>query len=212
MITKYGYQVKDIVAFGCSSKYQAQRLGTWILKSEELDQDVISFKTGLDGLAVLPSQVFAVADEMRQGAQRAGRIASGATTTVIVLDKDLSSVISADPTSFTLNCTLPDGSIEKSTISSVSGSSVTISTAFSTAPQSQAVYTITSSSLQHQKFRCIDVKDNNDGTYTINGVEFNDSIYEAADSNSLLDYTDITTFDERPTEPDNLHHAIIVTN
>ncbi len=212
LITKYGYQVKDIVAFGCSSKYQAQRLGTWILKSEELDQDVISFKTGLDGLAVLPSQVFAVADEMRQGAQRAGRIASGATTTVIVLDKDLSSVISADPSSFTLNCTLPDGSIGKSTISSVSGSSVTISTAFSTAPQSQAVYTITSSSLQHQKFRCIDVKDNNDGTYTINGVEFNDSIYEAADSNSLLDYTDITTFDDRPTEPENLQHAIIVTN
>ena len=206
------YNIKKIVAFGCSSKYQAQRLGTWILKSEELDQDVISFKTGLDGLAVLPSQVFAVADEMRQGAQRAGRIASGATTTVIVLDKDLSSVISADPSSFTLNCTLPDGSIGKSTISSVSGSSVTISTAFSTAPQSQAVYTITSSSLQHQKFRCIDVKDNNDGTYTINGVEFNDSIYEAADSNSLLDYTDITTFDDRPTEPENLQHAIIVTN
>lgn len=211
LITKYGYQVKDIVAFGCSSKYQAQRLGTWMLKSEELDADVVIFSTGLDGLAVLPSQVFAVADEMRQGVQRAGRIASGATTTSIVLDKDLSSVLSSDPTSFTLNCTLPDGTVESKTISDVSGTTVTVS-AFSSAPQSQSVYTITSSSLQHQKFRCIDVIDNNDGTYTIEGVQFNDSIYAAADENSELAYTDITAFDESPTPPVNLQHTVIVTN
>ncbi len=211
LITKYGYQVKDIVAFGCSSKYQAQRLGTWILKSEELDGEVVVFKTGLDGLAVLPSQVFAVADEMRQGVQRAGRIATGATTTSITLDKDLSSVLSSDPESFTLNCTLPDGTVESKTISAVSGATVTTA-AFSTAPQSQSVYTITSSSLQHQKFRCIDVIDNNDGTYTIEGVQFNDSIYAAADTNSDLEYTDISAFDERPTPPTDLQHSVITIN
>ncbi len=212
LITKYGYQVKDIVAFGCSSKYQAQRLGTWMLKSEELDADIVVFQTGLDGLAVLPSQVFAVADEMRQGVQRAGRIASGATTTSIVLDKDLSSVLSSDPTSFTLNCTLPDGSVESKTISGVSTTTVTVSSAFSTAPQSQSVYTITSSSLQHQKFRCIDVIDNNDGTYTIEGVQFNDSIYAAADTNSDLVLTDISEFDAKPQPPTNLQHAVVVIN
>ena len=211
LITKYGYQVKDLVAFGCSSKYQAQRLGTWMLKSEELDRDVVIFKTGLDGLAVLPSQVFAVADEMRQGVQRAGRIASGATTTSIVLDKDLSSVLSSNPSSFTLNCTLPDGTVESKTISAVSGTTVTVS-AFSSAPQSQSVYTVTSTSLQHQKFRCIDVIDNNDGTYTIEGVQFNDSIYAAADTNSELAYTDITAFDEKPSVPTNLQHSVIVVN
>ena len=211
LIEKYGYNIKEIVAFGCSSKYQAQRLGTWMLKSEELDASVVVFSTGLDGLAVLPSQVFAVADEIRQGVQRAGRIASGATTTSIVLDKDLSSVLSSNPTSFTLNCTLPDGTVESKTISAVSGTTVTVS-AFSSAPQSQSVYTITSSSLQHQKFRCIDVIDNNDGTYTIEGVEFNDSIYAAADKNTDLDYTDITAFDEKPEPPSNLQHSVIVIN
>ena len=212
LITKYGYQVKDLVAFGCSSKYQAQRLGTWMLKSEELDADIVVFQTGLDGLAVLPSQVFAVADEMRQGVQRAGRIASGATTTSIVLDKDLSSVLSSDPTSFTLNCTLPDGSVESKTIKTVSTTTVTVKNAFSSAPQSQSVYTVTSSSLQHQKFRCIDVIDNNDGTYTIEGVQFNDSIYDAADKNTDLVLTDITAFDSTPHPPTNLQHAVIVIN
>ena len=212
LITKYGYQVKDIVAFGCTSKYQAQRLGTWMLKVEELNQATIVFKTGLDGLAVLPSQVFAVADEMRQGVQRAGRVSSSASTSSIVLDKDFSSVLSSDPTSFTLNCTLPDGTVESKTISSVSGTTVNTSTAFSSSPQAQSVYTITSSSLQHQKFRCIDLKDNGDSTYTISGIEFNDSIYAAADTNSELAYTDITAFDEKPTQPVNLQHTVIPTN
>ena len=183
-----------------------------MLKSEELDADIVVFQTGLDGLAVLPSQVFAVADEMRQGVKRAGRIASGATTTSIVLDKDLSSTISSDPTSFTLNCTLPDGTVESKTISAVSTTTVTVNGAFSSAPQSQSVYTITSSSLQHQKFRCIDVVDNNDGTYTIQGVQFNDSIYNAADTNSDLAFTDITEFDAKPAPPTNLQHAVIVIN
>ena len=212
LITKYGYQTKDLVAFGCSSRYQAQRLGTWMLKSEELDADVVVFQTGLDGLAVLPSQVFAIADEMRQGVQRAGRIATGATTTAIVLDKDLSSTLSSNPTSFTLNCTLSDGTVESRTISAVSTTTVTVSSAFSSAPQSQSIYTITSSTTQHQKFRCIDVIDNNDGTYTIEGVQFNDSIYAAADNNTDLSFTDITAFDETPTPPVNLNHTVITTN
>ena len=215
LITKYGYQVKDLIAFGCSSKYQAQRLGTWMLKSEELDADVVIFSTGLDGLAVLPGQVFAVADEMRQGVQRAGRIAAGATTTVVVLDKDLSSVITGlnvGADLFTLNCILPDGTMESKTIISVSTTSVTVGSAFSSAPQSQSVYTVTSNSLQHQKFRCIDVKDNGDGTYSISAVQFNDSIYSAADTNTELDFTDVTAFDEIPTAPVNLQHTVIVTN
>ena len=212
LITKYGYQTKDLVAFGCSSRYQAQRLGTWMLKSEELDADVVVFQTGLDGLAVLPSQVFAIADEMRQGVQRAGRIATGATTTAIVLDKDLSSTLSSNPTSFTLNCTLSDGTVQSRTISGVSTTTVTVSSAFSSAPQSQSIYTITSNTTQHQKFRCIDVIDNNDSTYTIEGIQFNDSIYAAADNNTDLSFTDITAFDETPAPPVNLNHTVITTN
>ena len=211
LITKYGNQVKDIVAFGCSSKYQAQRLGTWMLKSEKLDQDVVVFQTGLDGLAVLPGQVFAVADEMRQGVQRAGRIATGATTTSITLDKDLSSVIGSDPDSFTLNCTLPDGTMESKTISAVSDATVTTA-AFSSAPQSQAIYSVTSTSLEHQKFKCISVVDNNDGSYTIEGVQFNDSIYAAADKNEEITVPDITAFDERPTPPTDLQHTVVSIN
>ena len=69
LISKYGYQVKEVLAFGCTSKNQARRLGRWMMKSEELDASTVTFSVGLDGVFVLPGQVFAVQDELRAGAR-----------------------------------------------------------------------------------------------------------------------------------------------
>ena len=214
LITKYGFQTKDLVAFGCSSKYQAERLGTWMLKSEELDADVVIFKTGLDGLAVLPSQVFAIADEMRAGTRLAGRVGSGSTTSHVVVDQDYTTVLtSIDSTTDFISLTLADGTVFKSAINAItSDGRINLVTSPSSAPLQNSVYVIERSTVQAQKFRCIDVIDNNDGTYTIEGVQFNDSIYKIADTNSKLEFTDITAFDETPTPPVNLQHTVIVTN
>ena len=216
LITKYGYQVKDIVAFGCSSKYQAQRLGTWMLKSEELDADVVVFQTGLDGLAVLPSQVFAVADEMRGGTRLSGRVGAGSTTSHVVVDQDYTTVLtSIDSSTDFISLTLADGTVAKCRINAITSDGriqLLGLTAPSSAPLQNSVYIIERSTIQAQKFRCIDVIDNNNGTYTIEGVQFNDSIYAAADESKELAYTDITAFDETPAPPVNLQHTVIVTN
>ncbi len=193
LIGKYGYQVKEIVGFGVTSKYQAQRLGRWIIASEELDGEVVSFTTGLQGAVVLPGQVFAVADEMRAGARLSGRVSS-ATKTSITTDQTITLTDSGRQ----LTCTLPDGSIETRVVLSVSGSTITTSP-FTTAPLEQSIWSLTASSVNHQKFRCLSVADGGDGQYAITGVEFNDSIYDTADSGGDLIYRDITLFNETPT-------------
>jgi len=196
LITKYGYQVKEIVAFGATSKYQAQRLGRWMLASEEIDGEVVNFTTGLQGAVVLPGQIFAVADQMRQGVRLAGRISS-ATTTAIVADQ----TIALPPgTGHQLTCTLSDGDVETRSISSVSGSTINVS-AFSSAPLAQSVWSISSSSVKEQKFRCLSVSDNGDGQYTITGVQHNDSIYAAADLGRDLQFDDVTLFNDPPAIP-----------
>ncbi|WP_227547112.1 TipJ family phage tail tip protein [Moraxella catarrhalis] len=48
-IAKYGINILDINAFGCTSQSQAQRVGQWALKTEQLETQSIAFKTGLDG-------------------------------------------------------------------------------------------------------------------------------------------------------------------
>lgn len=198
LISKYGYQVKEIVGFGVTSKYQAQRLGRWMMASEELDGEVISFSTGLQGAVVLPGQVFAVADEMRAGARLSGRVSS-ATTTAITTDQ----TITLSGSGLKLTCTLADGTVETRTVSSTSGAIINTS-AFSSAPLAQSVWSLTSDNVAEQKFRCISVTDGGEGQYAITGVEFNDSIYNTADTGGDLIFRDITLFNDIPIVPANL--------
>ena len=196
LITKYGYQEKEIIAFGATSKFQAQRLGRWMLASEELDGEIVSFVTGLQGAVVLPGQVFAVSDEMRQGVRLAGRVSS-ATTSAITVDQDIALPAGSG---HTLTCTLADGSIETKSISSVSGNVINTSS-FSSAPLAQSVWSIASTNVELQKFRCLTVTDAGDGQFGITGVEFNDSIYNTADEGDELEFRDVTLFNDQPAKP-----------
>ena len=200
LIDKYGYQIKNITAFGCSSKWAARRLGRWMMKVEELDQEVVSFSVGLEGVAVFPGQVFEIADTLRAGSRLSGRIATGATTTAITLDQTA-------PTSGNLSCVLPDGTVETQTISSGSGN-VATTAAFTQAPQAQAVWTSTTSTIFNQKFKCLAVDEQGDGTYTITASQFNDSIYEAVDdlsNETKIEEDPISFFNTHPEPPTNLN-------
>ena len=199
LITKYGYQEKEIVALGATSKFQAQRLGRWMLASEKLDGEIVSFVTGLQGAVVVPGQVFAVSDEMRIGVRLAGRVSS-ATTSAITVDQDITLPAGSG---HTLTCTLADGSIETKSISSVSGNVINTSS-FSSAPLAQSVWSIASTSVELQKFRCLAVTDAGDGQFGITGVEFNDSIYNTADEGDELEFQDVTLFNDQPAKPTGL--------
>lgn len=205
LISKYGYQVKEVLAFGCTSKTQAQRMGRWMMKSEELDASTVTFAVGLDGALVFPGQVFAIQDELRAATRLSGRISSSTTTTIIA---DQSITLPAG-TNKTLTCVLRDGTVESKEIdtNNTSGTTVTIRTdlhhtAFSSLPLNGAVYSISTDLVKEQKFRCLSVADNGDGTFVVVAVQFNDSIYAAADNpDATLQLDDITTVDERPPLP-----------
>jgi hypothetical protein len=196
LIEKYGYQVKEVLAFGCTSKHQAKRLGRWMLKTEELDASTVTFSVGLEGALVFPGQVFAIQDELRAAVRLSGRISSS-TTTTIVADQSITLPVGSP----TLTCVVNDGTIESRAISSVSGSTITVSSAFSSAPLVQAIYSISTPQVNQQKFRCLSVSDNNDGTFAVVAVEFNDSIYDAAETDEELDFEDITVIDAKPPKP-----------
>ena len=60
---KLGIVKKDVKAFACTSRGQAQRLGKAILFSEQNESEVISFTTSIDaGAIVRPGSVISVND------------------------------------------------------------------------------------------------------------------------------------------------------
>tara|TARA_R110000851_G_scaffold248438_2_gene400944 strand:- start:1250 stop:4684 length:3435 start_codon:yes stop_codon:yes gene_type:complete len=201
LITKYGYQVKEIVSFGATSKWQAQRLGRWMLASEEIDGEVVTFSTGLTGAVVMPGQVFAVSDEIRAGARIAGRVASTTTQTHIATDD---AILLPDGANSRITCVLPNGTIETRSISSVVDKTVTVLDSFSLTPLPQSLYSIATDSVNLQKFRCLSVVDSGEGKFAITGVEHNDSIYSVADTNQKLEFADVTVFDLAPNPPVDL--------
>ena len=171
-INKFGRNRKTIKAFACTSIGQANRLGRWFLYTNLLESEVVTFTTTLEaGVVVRPSTIIAIADSVRAGTRKGGRIKTGVSTTQIVVDartidgNDLSHEAGS-----TLSVVLSDGSTESKTISTIDGTTITVSSAFSSVPQTNSVYAIESPSVQFQIYKVISVEEKNDSEYTITGL------------------------------------------
>jgi predicted phage tail protein len=202
-VAKYGIINKDIRAIGCYSQGQAHRLGKWLLTSERLLSETVSFAVAIDsGLALTPGIVIDIADPLRAGTRRSGRVSS-ATTTVVTIDSDtdLSVNLSNSPT---LSVLLPTGLVETKTIDSISGAAITVSEAFSQAPQAAATYLIQTSDIQSQQFRVVSVAEGGDGTVGVTAVAYNESIYNNVEQDIELTQRDITNLNGIPAAPEAL--------
>ena len=202
-VAKYGIIKKDIKAIGCYSQGQAHRLGKWALLSEQNLTETCEFAVAIEsGIILRPGMVVDIADPMRGGTRRSGRVSS-ATTTVITIDSDtdLSVSLSASPT---LSVLLPTGLVETKTISSISGADITVDEAFSEAPNAAAVYLIDTTDIQVQKFRVLSVAESGDGVYGVSAIQYNESIYDAIEEDVSLTTRDITNLSATPDAPEAL--------
>ena len=73
-IRRHGYREIDITAFACTSRTQAKRLGKWILFTENLETETVSFNTGLEGSLIRPGDVVTIVDSNRGGMRSGGRL------------------------------------------------------------------------------------------------------------------------------------------
>ena len=200
-IAKYGIIEVRMAAFGCTSRGQANRLGRWLLYSEQNETTTCTFNVGLDGAIVRPGQIIKVADRMRAGSRKGGRIASS-TTTVVTIDQSIAVSPGDD-----ISVVMPDGRVEQREIESASfdDKTVTVSTAFSSAPQAQSIFVIETSDVAAQLFRVLSVTEESENTYKITGLEHNTSKYGFVEDGLTLQERDITTLNQKPGAPQNIN-------
>jgi len=96
-VIKQGKTVqKDLVAFGCTSGGQAERLGLWHLATDTQETEVVSFSTGINASFIRPGDIVNVQDHNAFSIEQSGRLSSTGTqsTTSIILDRsvDLSTI------------------------------------------------------------------------------------------------------------------------
>ena len=214
-VAKYGIINKDIKAIGCYSQGQAHRIGKWALLSEQNLTETCQFSVGIEsGIILRPGMVIDIADPLRAGARRSGRIRS-ATTTELIVDSstniDTSTATSENdpkisvmlPTGLVETRSIPAGGIEPQT----NGTAIIdVDSAFSEAPNAGSVFLIQTSDLQSQQFRVVSVAESDGGIYGVTAVAYNSTIYDAVESDLALTTRDITNLSATPNPVDSINN------
>jgi len=212
--TKYGVVTKTIKAFACTSRGQAARLGKWFLFNEQNSGETCAFQTtSAAGALVRCGDIIEIADSLKAGVRRGGLLSSVTSTTVVVLDDSASTDI---PTSNspTISIVMPDGSVETKTISSASGATITVSSAFSTTPNVNAPYVLESSTLETTTWRVVSVSENDDTTYSITALEHDEGKYAFVEDGTALPVRNTTALTVILDPPEGLsaQEKIVIIN
>ena len=202
-VSKYGVINKEIKAMGCYSRGQAHRLGKWSLLAEQNLTETVSFSVAIDsGIVLRPGMVIDIADPVKAGSRRSGRVSS-ATTTAITVD----SIIGLPTTtanSPTMSVLLPTGLVETRSVSGIAGNVFTVSSAFSEAPNAQSVFLLQTTDIQSNQFRVLSVTEGDDGAFSVTALTYNNSIYAAIESDLSLQFRDISNLSAIPDAPSNI--------
>ena len=211
---KFGVVVKNLKGIAVTSRGQAARLGKWFLYTQNNEGEVVNFVTSLEaGVLVRPSQVIQIADPLRAGVRRGGRIKTGVSTTEIVVDDENNTDLTFSD-SATLSVILSNGTLETRSISFISGTTIIVSSAFSSVPQANSVWVLENTTVQLQTFRVIGVTELNGLAYQVTAVAFNSSKYDSVEDGSTLASRTVTTLTELKPAPSNLQGSeqIVVIN
>ena len=200
-INKYGIRQLDVVATGCTSRGQAHRLGRWMLFTESLETEVVTFSASLDNIGLEPGNIISVLDTNRSGVRYSGRI-KAATSNTITFD----SIINLNSgVTYTINTvlpegqilTLPDGNTKVSSLaqlfedtftvpSSGDYSTVTLDTGFTTLPLINSLWGISEANLIPQEFKVISIVETDKNLFQLTCLEHNNSKFGFIESNLNL--------------------------
>jgi len=203
--TKYGVVVKNIKAFATTSRNQARRLGRWFLYNEQNSGETCSFTTtAAAGVLVRCGDVIEISDRLKAGVRRGGLLKSVTSTTVVVLDDSDNTDIPSLGDSPTISIILPDGSLEEKTISGISGTTITVSSAFSTAPNEHAPYILETTNLQTTTWRVISVKENDNKTFAITALSHDSGKYAFVEDGTAMPTRTVSTLTQVLNPPEGL--------
>jgi hypothetical protein len=200
-IARHGVVTTQISAFACTSRGQAARMGEWLLYAEQYENEVISFTTSIDaGVLVRPGQVIEVADPVRAGSRRGGRVRS-ATVSAVTVDDTTGLAAAATAT---LSVILPDGSVESRGVLAISGSIITLATPFSAAPNVNSVWIFQTSNIEASTWRVLAVQEQEGAKYLVNALSYDASKYAYIERDRPLQPRDVTDLNIIPAAPTNL--------
>ena len=182
-IERYGIQEMEVRAMGTTSQGQAQRIGRWMLLTNQLETSTVSFKVATEGNFILPGEIIGIADPARQGKRFGGRIVT-ATTSAVTIDAPFTFIAAK---AYSLTVTLESGAVQNRTVTNGAGeaSVVTISPPLSSLPVVGGMWVLQEDGEGYETYR-VGAINEDDGKITIFATEYDPAKFSETDSSTAL--------------------------
>ena len=189
LIKRFGLNVAQVDAFGCTSRGQAHRVGKWIIQTEKLETQTVTFSVGREGIRHLPGDIIGIADNDFAGTTIGGRIklANGST---ITLDRDIeiknlkNAYLSVTDTQMQLQKVKIQAQIKPNEIVLTQDVDV----------DEYSVWSLYDNKIKPRLFKALSIAENDDGTYSITALEHNPNKEAIVDNGAVFEKESNTIF------------------
>lgn len=185
LVQSMGFQPISVVAYGCTSRGQARRYGRLWLDNQRYGAEFANYQTGADFGVAEPGEVFKINDPRFTGERRGGRVRS-ATTTAVTIDKP---VTITNGQVYTLSVMLPTGVVQSRTLTNTAATNVSVLTcsAFSIAPNPDAIWSLETNAVATRKFRLHSIGNDAHGEYTLRARLYDPNKYARVEQGLVID-------------------------
>lgn len=168
-IAKNGRKVLQMDAFGCTSRGQAHRTGLWVIQTELLETQMVSFSVGAEGLRHTPGDIIEVCDSDYAGASIGGRVtAVDVPARSLTLDRDIELPETGNTTMSFIG---HDGKPLSAGVVSQPEKNRVILNSLPEGVVEGSVWGLKLPTLRRRLFRCMAIQEKEDGTFAISALQ-----------------------------------------
>lgn len=194
-IQLFGWRETQVTAACCTSRGQARRLAKWILYSERMETEIVSYTASTDHSDLRPGDFIKISDPDRAGVRLHGRIKQTGVRQ-LTLDKAPANLPNE---TWYLSCVMPSGTIQQREVLNFNGAVVTLKTDFPEEPIKSAVFILSSAAVVTPTYRVMSVIEQEDGvTYQISATEHKPNKYDFVEFDLQLPPTPDSTIPSGP--------------
>ncbi|EHP1586553.1 phage tail protein [Salmonella enterica] len=184
-IAKNGRKVIQRDAFGCTSRGQAHRDGLWLIQTELLETQLVTFSVGAEGLRHTPGDIIEVCDNDYAGASIGGRIvAVDAAARSLTLDRDIELPGNGKGMMSFIG---PKGEPLSATVMAHPDKNRVVLSELPAGVEQNSVWGLKLPTLRRRLFRCMTVQEKEDGTYAISALQHVPEKEDIVDKGSKYD-------------------------
>ncbi|EHG2952300.1 host specificity protein J [Salmonella enterica subsp. diarizonae serovar 53:r:z35] len=170
-IAKNGRKVLQMDAFGCTSRGQAHRTGLWVIQTELLETQMVTFGVGAEGLRHTPGDIFEVCDNDYAGASIGGRIVTvNVAARTLTLDKDIE-LPGAGNTAAAISFIGHKGESLSATVVSQPDKNSVVLSSLPEGVMDGGVWGLKLPTLRRRLFRCMAIQEKEDGTFAVSALQ-----------------------------------------